>query len=925
MKSSPSLPNIERFRFIPSLSYAQQRLWFLNQYMGPNGVYNMPLSLRLRGDVNVDALIRSLEEIVVRHEALRTRFEMHEGGVVQVIDSANLDLGVEEVFSEEELRAISHYERNYQFDLSRDCLCRLRLLYDGNDVSYVLLVTMHHSVSDGWSMGIFFRELVTLYEAFKEGGCSPLEPLPIQYADYAHWQRQWLSGELLARQMAYWREELSGLPPLLTLPTDRPRPVEQSYRGRSERIVLSEGLSGRLRDLSRVQGVTLFMTLLSGFAVLLGRYSGQVDIAIGTPVANRVRQETEGLIGFFVNTLVLRSDLRGDPSFVVLLKRMREVALQGYGHQDIPFEQLVEELNPERSLSHSPLFQVMFALQNVPMERIALPGLEVEPLRFDGEGRGEGEEGVSRFDLMLNLSETGDCIEGGMEYNTDLFDRSTIAGLLCHYERLLELVVGSPEERISRYEFLSEEERRLQLLDWNGTAHAYPEGSCIHELFEGRVEEHPDAIALVYEDGQLSYGELNRRSNRLAHYLIERGVVADTLVGLCVERSLEMVVGILGVLKAGGAYVPLDPSYPSQRLGYLIEDSGVELILTQSVVEEGLGLMELVTGLDGMGGREVCCVCLDGFWEMRGYGEVNPGVSLDALNLAYVMYTSGSTGVPKGSGITHRNVIRLVHGGFIEFSSERSILCGASSSFDAFTFELWGVLLEGGRSIVVDLNRVTFPELGYLLEGHVVDCAWLTSALFNQVVNDSPEVLRGLKQILVGGEALSVGHIELALEEFPGVELINGYGPTEGTTFTCTYKIDGRGIGGLLTVPIGRPINNTEVYVLDVEGQLVPVGVVGELYIGGAGLSRGYHGRGGLTAERFVPHPYSESPGERLYRTGDMVRWLPTGELEFIGRLDHQVKVRGFRVELGEIEHVMLGHGGVKDVVVLAREDELGG
>jgi hypothetical protein len=572
-----------------ALSYAQQRLWFLQQYMGPNAVYNMPLALRLRGGADEQALARSLEELHRRHESLRTRFEARDGSVFQVIDPPGLELEVETV-PVTEVDAIVHAEHRYCFDLSSERLCRIRLLREiGSDSAdagnYVLLVTMHHSVSDGWSLGVFFRELMSLYQAYAKGeDSSPLAPLPIQYADYAQWQRRWLQGALLEEQVSYWREQLKGLPPLLTLPTDRPRPPEQSFRGRTERFALPASLTERLQGLSREQGVTLYMTLLSGFAVLLGRYSGQQDVSVGTPIANRTRRETEGLIGFFVNTLVMRHDLSGDPRFVELLTRTRSMALQAYAHQDVPFEQLVEALNPERSPSHSPLFQVMFILQNTPFEVLELPGLAMQPLQAGAaEDESEGTpEGTARFDLTLSVQESAAGLVGVLEYNTDLFDRETMRRMLSHYVRLLESIAAAPQARLSHLEMLGEQERHQQLVEWNATARAYPHERCIHELFEEQVRLRPDAIAVVHEGRALTYAELNARANRLAHYLREQGVRPDSRVGICVERGIAMMVGLLATLKAGGAYVPLDPQYPAQRLRCMLGDGEPVLLLVDA-------------------------------------------------------------------------------------------------------------------------------------------------------------------------------------------------------------------------------------------------------------------------------------------------------------------------------------------------------
>jgi amino acid adenylation domain-containing protein len=888
------------------LSFAQERLWFLGQYMGPSAVYNIPLALRLSGQVNETALLGSLQTIVDRHESLRTRFAVIDGVTMQVIDPASsLPVQMESVDSNAELESICRAERMYCFDLSQERLCRIRVLKSASE--YVLLVTMHHSVSDGWSVAVFFRELVALYEAYAKGEPSPLAPLAIQYADYAQWQRQWLQGEVLGQQVSYWRDQLADLPPLLELPTDRPRPTQQTYRGAALPFRVSKQLQDELHELSGQAGVTMFMTLLSAFAVLLSRYANQTDVAIGTPIANRTRTETESLIGFFVNTLVLRNDLSDEPRFVDLLKRTRETALQAYAHQDVPFEHLVEALNPARSLSHSPLFQVSFSLLNNPQSAVSLSSVTVSPVQV----LSEGEAGVARYDLTFNMQETAQGIFGELEYNTDLFDRSRMQRLLEHYERLLRAIVARPEERVSRYEFLSEAEKHQQLIEWNATQRAYPQDLCVHELFEAQARERPDAVALVHEDRQLTYGELNSSANQLARYLRAQQVSAESRVGVCLERSPEMVIGILGILKAGAAYVPLDPSYPEARLLQMIEQSGCELILSESALLTELPFLSEHKSLPLDG--ELHEVLLGSYsTEDLGANGVSPE------NLAYVIYTSGSTGQPKGSGIIHRNITRLIYADYVQLSAQRSMLCAASPSFDAFTFELWGALLHGGRCVLADFKQLSFEQLGRLLKQEGVDCAWLTAGLFNQVVNESAELLSSVNELLVGGEALSVDHIGTALQSLPHTQLINGYGPTESTTFACTHRINAVSAG--CSVPIGRPISNTQVYVLDGHGQLAAPGVLGELHIGGAGLSRGYINSARLTAEKFVPHPFSPN-GERLYRTGDLVRYAADGALEYVGRIDHQVKVRGFRIELGEIETVLTQHPQVRDAVVMARED----
>jgi len=893
------------------LSFAQQRLWFLDQLQPGSPYYNVPKAIRLSGALNVEALHRTLEALIARHESLRTTFATVGANPVQVI-TPTLSLALPMVDlselpeSEHEGEAVrlAAEEALRPFDLSRGPLVRATLVRLGQE-EYVLLLTMHHIISDGWSMGVLFRELGILYEAFSQNKPSPFEELQIQYADYAVWQREWLQGEVLEQQLRYWKKRLGGELPILELPTDRPRPAVQSFRGTFRHVALPQELSARLKALSQQEGATLFMTLLAAFQTLLARYTGQDDIIVGSPIANRTRIETEGLIGFFVNTLVMRSDLSGNPTFRQLLEQVKDVALGAYAHQDLPFEKLVEELQPERGLSHNPLFQVMFALQNARGAALELAGLALSPV--------QARRVTSKFDLALFMWEEADELKVTIEYSTDLFEATTIERMLGHFQVLLEGIITDPERPLSELPLLTEAERQQLLVEWNDTHTEYSRNQTVQQLFEAQAEQTPDAVAVVYEGEQLTYAELNKRANQVAHHLRKHGVGPDVLVGIMMERSVEMVVGLLGILKAGGAYAPLDPAYPQERLAFMLRDAAVPVLLTQERLRESL--LE----------HQAQVIRLDADWEaIAGESAENLPSAATAESLAYVMYTSGSTGQPKGVAVTHRSIVRLVKNtNYVELSSREVFLQFAPVSFDASTFELWGCLLNGARLVVFPAGTPSLEELSQVLVEQQVSTLWLTAGLFHQMVDDHLQGLKGVRQLLAGGDVLSVPHVERVLRELPECQLINGYGPTENTTFTCCHRVPAEAQLGS-SVPIGRPIANTQIYILDAHLQPVPVGVAGELYIGGDGLARGYLNRPALTAERFIPDPFSREPTSRLYRTGDRVRYLTDGTIEFFGRFDQQVKVRGYRIELEEIEAVLSEHPLVEQAVVMAREDAVG-
>ena len=902
----PPITPMERDEFIP-LSFAQQRLWFLDQLEPGNLAYNIPTAVRLQGDLDVDALVRSMQEIVRRHEVLRTRFATEGGQPYQVIEpEIPLELPVIDLSElpeeERELEAQRQAAAlvRQPFDLSTGPMLRGMLLRMGED-DHMAVMVMHHIVSDAWSIGIFINELTQLYQAFHHGQPSPLPDLPIQYADYAIWQQRYLQGEALEAQLDYWKEQLAGAPALLDIPTDRPRPPVQTSNGASYSFRLSPELSRRLQEVSRANGTTLFMTLLAGYQALLSRYSGQEDISVGSALASRTRAETEPLIGFFINTLVFRTDLSNDPSFRELLRRVREVALGAYAHQDVPFEMLVDALQPERDLSHSPLFQAAFSLQNIPVQARELEDLTVMPVEL--------ESGVAQFDLLLTMEEQGDSITGTMDYNVDLFDASTIERMMGHYQRLLQEAVTDLDRPVNRLPLLTPAEEELMLVTWNRTETPFPDAVTIHQLFEEQVAQRPHAPAVYFEDQVLSYGELDRRANQLAHYLQKLGVGPKTLVGVCTTRSPEMIIGILGTLKAGGAYLPLDPAYPAERLAYMIQDSRTPVLLTQSTL------------LDRLPDHNAVTVQLDREWDVIAQEpEEAPACEATADNLAYVIYTSGSTGRPKGTMLQHRGLCNLTDVQRRAFFLEegKRVLQFSALSFDASVWEIFQALRNGAAICLAHQEQLASgPELVKLMQKHRITTATLPPSLLSIL----PEAqLPDLETLISAGEHCSG---EIVARWAPGRQFFNAYGPTETTVCASMYLTDAEQAypSG---PPIGGPIANFKLYVLDSHLLPVPIGVPGELFIAGAGLARGYLNRPDLTAERFIPNPFVSEPGQRMYRTGDLVRWLPDGTIEFLGRIDHQVKVRGFRIELGEIEAVLRSHPQVDDAVVLARTDTPG-
>ena len=953
--------------FVFPTSFAQQRLWFLHQLEPNSSVYNLPYGLRISGNLRVDALQQAFETIVTRHEILRTTFTTVDGNPVQVIAKSRaivipvVNLSEwSEVDRAAQVQRLITKEAEYPFDLAHDSLLRVTLLQLG-DKEYLLLLTLHHIIFDGWSLGIFIGELTALYKAFSTGTASPLPELPIQYADYAIWQREWLQGMELKTRLNYWKQQLAGSLPVLELPTDRPRLAVQNFQGATESFSLSSDLSQALKQISQQAGITLFMTLLAAFKTLVYRYTGEGDIIVGSPTANRNRPEIEGLIGFFVNTLVLRTYLGDNPSFRQLLLRVQEVTSRAFDHQDLPFEKLVEEMQPERSLSHTPLFQVMFVLQNAPMPPLELPELILNPVMVDSK--------TAKVDLSLSMTDTQQGLMGNLEYNTDLFEAATIKRMVGHFQTMLESIVVNPDQNLSDLPILTETERQTLLVTWNSTQTENLQDLCIHELFEAQVEQTPDAVAVVFEGQQLTYWELNDKANQLAHHLRSLGVRPEVLVGICVERSsfalaslkekmlpeasLLMIVGLLGILKAGGAYVPLDPAYPQERLTWMLSDSHVSVLLTQKhlLVEQEF---------DGL-----YVICLDTDWEVISQESGENLVSgVTPENLAYIIYTSGSTGKPKGVMIQHQSLVNFTLAAIVEygFTQSDSILQFASISFDTAVEEIYPCLVSGGRLVLRNEQMlIDIPNFLKQCEEWEITVLDLPTAYWHhltfELTTTKLKLPESLRLVIIGGEQALPERVKMwqkYVGDYP--QLFNGYGPTEATVVTTIYKLPKASFSSdstLSRVPIGKLIGNVQVYVLDKYLQLVPIGIQGELYIGGAGLARGYLNRPNLTEEKFISNPFSDfrlgdcsenledceriqfsNPkskiqnskleSDRLYKTGDLVRYLPDGNIEFLGRIDHQVKVRGFRIELGEIEVVLTQHSEIREVVVIAQQDVTG-
>jgi amino acid adenylation domain-containing protein len=885
------------------VSFAQQRLWLLDRFDPGTAAYNIARAMRMRGALSIPALHESLAGVVARHESLRTTFADAGGEPVQVIaahrsfELPTIDLtSVPPADREANALGLIRDEAQHPFDLTTGPLMRAVLLKLSND-EHILLLLMHHIVTDGWSMSVLFKEITELYEAAAAGRPASLQSLPMQYADFARWQRASLTADVLDRHLTYWRTQLAGLDAVLELPLDRPRPARRTARGGLQRLTLPMQLANRLREISRAANATMYMTLLAAFQTLLWRHTGAEDIVVGSPIAGRSEVEHESLVGFFVNTLALRTKLSGAMTFAELLERVREVALEGYAHQDIPFEKLIEELNIPRSLNHTPLFQVLFIMQNIPKQIFELPGLTLDELEFDID--------TAKTDLTLELAETDEGLYCALEYSTDVFETATATRLLGRFRTLLEGIAADPQQRLSALPLLEASERQQLLVEWNDTAAPYPHDQCIHHLFEAQAARTPEAVALVYRDTRLTYRDLNARANQLARHLRSRGVGRGLLVGVCIERSIETIVALLGILKAGAAYVPLDPAYPPARIAYMLQDCRAPVLLT---------VRRLVDRAPKEGTEVVCVDTLPDSVAAASGENFDSGVG--ANDLAYVIYTSGSTGLPKGVLASHRGIVNRFAWMWTRWPFTPTDVCCQKTalSFVDSIWEIFGPLLQGVPGVIIPDEVLQDPvALVEMLAAHRVTRIVLVPSLLRLLLDSVPEIgarIPALKFWATSGEALPPELARRTMMALQGAMLVNLYGSSEVAADSTVYVVTER--SSFDRVPVGRPIANTQVYVLDAEMNLVPIGVPGEIFLGGDGVSRGYLNNPELTAKKFVPDRFRLDPEARLYATGDRGRFLADGNLEYLGRIDDQVKVRGIRIELGEIEGVLSRHPSVQ-------------
>jgi amino acid adenylation domain-containing protein len=922
------------------LSYNQQALWFLYKLVPESAAYNLAFTARICSKLDTLLLKEAFQTLTARHSIIRTTFSEQNGEPVQKVHQFQ-EVWFEEIdastWSEDELKqqVVEAYKR--PIDLETGAVMRVSLFHvtEGN---HVLLLTIHHIACDAWSIWILVEELLLLYTAQKTGAKASLPEINFCYQDFIKWQTQLLNSSQGELQKKYWHQELAGELPILNLPTDRPRGLVQTYHGASHPFKLSQEVVQKLKKLAQVEGITQYMILLAAFEVLLYRYTGLEDILVGSPTAGRSQAEFANIVGYFVNLVVLRANFGDNPTFKSFLAQVRSTVLKAIAHQDYPFPLLVKQLQPLRNPSHSPIFQVSFGFQqSQPEEVVDFPNnsetltpfheksLLLEPFEIAQQ---EGQ-----FDLSLDIVEAKEFFLGVFKYNIDLFDATTIARMVGHFQTLLEAIVSNPEQRVCDLPLLSAVEQQQLLLEWNQTAVSYPQDKCIHQLFEEQVEQTPDKVAVVFEEQHLTYRELNSRANQLAHYLKSLGVEPEVVVGLCVERSLAMVVAMLGILKAGGAYLPVDSQLPTERLAFMLKDSCVSLLLTQTQHQ------------DKFPQQQARIVCLDSNWEeIAQHSLENPRNQVNPDNLAYLIYTSGSTGKPKGVAVPHRAVRRLViNTNYINIEPKDVVAQVSNCSFDAATFEIWGALLNGASLVIITKDIALSPnDFATKLHEQGITVLFLTTALFNLLASVVPSAFQKMQHLLFGGEAVDPKLVKRVLKNHPPSRLLHLYGPTESTTFTTWYLVKDDTTQETTTIPIGSPVANTQCFVLDNQLQPVPIGVPGELYISGEGLSRGYFNRPELTAQKFIPNPFLGSRGgirkyshslppsltpffNRLYKTGDLARYLPDGNIEYLKRNDNQVKLRGFRIELGEIEAVISSHSGVLQTVVIARVDDVAG
>ncbi len=894
------------------LSFSQQRLWFLNQLDPDSPTYNISRAVRITGPLNKEALHQALTTIVTRHTTLRTTFTLIDDEPRQIVsqdwalDLPMFDLShLSEAEKDAEIDRIIEERSRHPFNLTTDLMLRTTLLQlDTTD--YILVFVVHHVASDGWSTGVLLREISAWYTTYSGQGDSSLPELPIHYTDYALWQRDHLQGDVLEKQLAYWKEQLAGAPAVLELPTDHPRAATKHSSGGRQAINFPLALQESLKALSQQENTTMFMTLLAAFKTLLYRYTAQENVVVGSPVANRSRVEVEPLIGFFVNTLVLHTDLSGNPTFRDILARVREVALGAYAHQELPFEKLVEELQPERNLHINPLFQVMFILQDGTNRTLSLPGLTTDIL--------PRKIGTEQFDLTLSIHESATGLTGYLTYNADLFEATTIERMVGHFQTLLEGIVADPNQLIAQLPLLTASEREQLLVTFNATEAPRQVDQCLHHLFEAQVVRTPQAIAVVSGNEQLTYEALNQRANQLAHYLTKRGVGPETLVAICMDRSLEMVIGLMAILKAGAGYVPLDPTYPADRLAFIVNDAQAPILLTQHKLIDRLPPSEAqIIELD----TDNAAILQE--------PQTNVPSEVSGHNVAYVMYTSGSTGVPKGVVVLHRGVCNylLWRQSYFPLNETDRALQKTSFSFVDSVWELFEPLMVGAQLIMAEPNRHqdTNYLVKFIIEQKITAVDFIPSLL--HLFLEEPDVAQctSLRRVTTGSETVTVD-LQTRFFTHLNAGLYNLYGPTEAsiatTCWTCQPDDDRR------SVPIGRPIANSQIYLLDKYLQPAPLGFPGEVHIGGRGLARGYLNQPDLTAEKFIRHPFNDDPEARLYKTGDLARYLPDGTLEFLGRADHQVKIRGYRVELGEIEAFLRQVDVVQEAVAIVREDRPG-